>query len=330
MRAAGAMAELDVTAIALLGAITAAALGWTGLHQVEQGHVAVYYRGGALLDFISEPGYRVQVPFLDQNRMIQVTMQKDEVLNVPCGTSGGVMIYFERIEVVNILEKGKVLDVVRQYSADYDKQLIFDKVHHELNQFCSSHTLQEVYVSKFDQIDENLKRALQADLDKLAPGLSVMTVRVTKPTIPESIRQNYESMEAEKTKLMIATQAQAVKEKEAETIRKQAVIEAEKKAQISKIATDALLSEQRTRQQMSALEDETHLAREKARADAEHYAQQKAAEANRLRLTPEYLKLMRIQALMQSNLVYFGPSIPSYLGALGVNHSFAASEVLPS
>lgn len=297
---------------------------------MEQGHVAVYYRGGALLDFISEPGYRVQVPFLDQNRMIQVTMQKDEVLNVPCGTSGGVMIYFERIEVVNILEKGKVLDVVRQYTADYDKQLIFDKVHHELNQFCSSHTLQEVYVSKFDQIDENLKRALQADLDKLAPGLSVMTVRVTKPTIPESIRQNYESMEAEKTKLMIATQAQAVKEKEAETIRKQAVIEAEKKAQIAKIATDALLSEKRTRQQMSALEDETHLAREKAKADAEHYAQQKAAEANRLRLTPEYLKLMRIQALMQSNLVYFGPSIPSYLGALGVNHSFAASEVLPS
>lgn len=33
----------------------------------------------------------------------QVTLQTDEVKNVPCGTSGGVMIYFDRIEVVNIL-----------------------------------------------------------------------------------------------------------------------------------------------------------------------------------------------------------------------------------
>lgn len=35
--------------------------------------------------------------------IFQVTLQTDEVKNVPCGTSGGVMIYFDRIEVVNIL-----------------------------------------------------------------------------------------------------------------------------------------------------------------------------------------------------------------------------------
>lgn len=34
----------------------------------------------------------------------QTTLQTDEVKNVPCGTSGGVMIYFERIEVVNKLD----------------------------------------------------------------------------------------------------------------------------------------------------------------------------------------------------------------------------------
>lgn len=83
-------------------------------------------------------------------------------------------------------------------------------MHHELNQFCSSHTLQEVYVDHFDQIDENLKTALQQDLDKLAPGLTVMNVRVTKPKIPESIRRNYEAMEAEKTRWLIAVQTQKV------------------------------------------------------------------------------------------------------------------------
>lgn len=45
-----------------------------------------------------------------------------------------------------------------------------------------------------DQIDENLKTALQTDLTLMAPGLFVTSVRVTKPKIPESIRQNYEAM----------------------------------------------------------------------------------------------------------------------------------------
>lgn len=45
-----------------------------------------------------------------------------------------------------------------------------------------------------DQIDENLRQALQRDLYQLAPGLTVQAVRVTKPKIPEQIRKNYEAM----------------------------------------------------------------------------------------------------------------------------------------
>lgn len=75
-----------------------------------------------------------------------------------------------------------------------------------------------------DQIDENLKKALQEDLNVMAPGLFIQAVRVTKPKIPENIRRNYESMEAEKTKLLIAEQRQRVVEKEAETERRRAVI----------------------------------------------------------------------------------------------------------
>ena len=104
-----------------------------------------------------------------------------------------------------------------------------------MNQFCSVHNLQEVYIDLFDQIDENLKTAIQKDLMEMAAGLKVHSVRVTKPKIPESIRKNYELMEAEKTKLLISTQRQKVVEKEAETERKKAVIEAEKEASVAKI-----------------------------------------------------------------------------------------------
>lgn len=52
----------------------------------------------------------------------------------------------------------------------------------------------QVYIDLFDQIDENLKVALQKDLTEMAPGLTVHSVRVTKPKIPETIRKNYEIM----------------------------------------------------------------------------------------------------------------------------------------
>ena len=38
---------------------------------------------------------------------------------------------------------------MKNYTADYDKTLIYNKVHHELNQFCSVHNLQEVYINLF-------------------------------------------------------------------------------------------------------------------------------------------------------------------------------------
>lgn len=67
-----------------------------------------------------------------------------------------------------------VLDVVRNFTADYDKTLIFNKVHHELNQFCSAHSLHEVYIDLFDQIDENLSTV--SNLNLLVPRLSRIVV----------------------------------------------------------------------------------------------------------------------------------------------------------
>uniref|UniRef100_A0A131Z3J0 Erlin-2-B n=1 Tax=Rhipicephalus appendiculatus TaxID=34631 RepID=A0A131Z3J0_RHIAP len=293
------------------------------LHKIDEGHVGVYYRGGALLKQTSNPGFHMMVPFITTYRSIQVTLQTDEVKNVPCGTSGGVMIYFDRIEVVNILSPDSVYDMVKNYTADYDKTLIFNKVHHELNQFCSVHNLQEVYINLFDQIDENLKTALQRDLNVMAPGLFVQAVRVTKPKIPETIRRNYEMMEAEKTKLLIAEQRQKVVEKDAETDRKKAIIDAEKVAQVAKIQYTQKILEQESLKKMSHIEDEMHYSREKMKADGEFYSKERLAEANKLLLTTEYLELKRYEAIASNNKVYFGKDIPSMF----INHCSRQSEV---
>jgi regulator of protease activity HflC (stomatin/prohibitin superfamily) len=286
------------------------------LHSIEEGHVGVYYRGGALLKSTSPPGYHTMIPFITTVYSVQVTLQTDEIKNVPCGTSGGVMVYFDRIEVVNILNADAVYDIVKNYTADYDRTLIFNKIHHELNQFCSVHTLQEVYIDLFDRIDEDLKSALEKDLDVLAPGLRVQAVRLTKPKIPEHIRRNYEAVEVEKTKLLIYVQRQKVVEKEAETERKRAIIEAEKISKVSEIHWQQKLMEKRSEQTVVEIQDRIHISRERVHADAEFYRRQKVAEANELLIRPEYLQLKKYESLLANNNLYFGNNIPRKLISL--------------
>lgn len=249
------------------------------------------------------------IPFLTNVHVVQTTMQTDEVVDVPCGTSGGVVIRFGRIEVVNQLEREAVINTVRKYTTNYDQTLIFNKVHHELNQFCSSHTLQEVYIEQFDQIDERLAKALQKDLDKLAPGLQIISVRVTKPSIPEAIRANYESMEAEKTKLLISQQRQKVVENEAQTEKRRLVIEAERRAEVAKINNQEKIDKKKSEQEIARINDEMHLAQEKSIADAKFYEKNRTAEANKLLMTPEYVELEKYKSVANNTKLFFGPDL---------------------
>lgn len=55
-------------------------------------------------------------------------------------------------QVVNRLHKEFVYATLKDYGVQYDKTWIYDKIHHEINQFCSSHSLQQVYIDVFDQV----------------------------------------------------------------------------------------------------------------------------------------------------------------------------------
>mmetsp|Transcript_15973 Transcript_15973/g.31232 ORF Transcript_15973/g.31232 Transcript_15973/m.31232 type:complete len:257 (-) Transcript_15973:72-842(-) len=222
------------------------------------------------------------------------------------------MLYFGKIEVVNRLRRKDVYQTIKNYTINYDKTWIYDKIHHEINQFCSTHTLQEVYIDKFDQLDEALVSALQRDCDLFAPGIEVVAVRVTKPRIPESIRANYEEMEREKTKLLIAHQKQKVTLKEAETSAKRDVIEAEKLRRVAEINARKHLAEKEAQQKMAAIEDQVFMDTKRAEADAEYYTAQKEAEANQLIFSAEYLESQHVQSLANSQFVV-GERIPTAL-----------------
>lgn len=99
-------------------------------------------------------------------------------------------------------------------------------------------------------------------------------------------------------------------EKDAETDRKKAIIEAEKEAQVAKIQYNQKIMEKESLQQMAGIEDEMHLARQKSRSDAEFYQMKMQAEANTLLLSKEFLELKKYEALAHNTKIYYGQDIP--------------------
>jgi len=118
-------------------------------------------------------------------------------------------------------------------------------------------------------------------------------------------------MEAEKTKLLISIESQKVAEKEAETDRKKATIEAQKHAEVSTIKMQQELNEKESKRKQASIEDETYLHHHKALSDAEFYRLSRQADVNRLTFTEEFIKLELIHAIANNTKIYFGPSLHS-------------------
>jgi len=297
-------------AIAVFFAIVAIVLTSMGTTKIDEGFVGVAILGGAVKDGLLEPGYHFTVPLLQQVQVFPISLQTAMVENVPCGTSSGIVIDFERIEIVFQLRKHHLLETVRNYSTSYMELWIDDLVRHAVNEICSVNSLQDIYIEKFASIDDMIVKSLQQTHVTWAPGISVITARTTKPKIPRSIEKNYEAIEEQRTELLIREQEQKNILKTAETRGRKEINAAEKEASIMKMTTAQNIAEKEAEAEISTINIEIELSRAKAQADAKHERDLQRAEANARKLTPQYLKMKRALAELQGTKMYFGQHVP--------------------
>jgi len=306
--------------ILLLGIFLAVIV--SSIHQVEEGHIGVYWLGGALLQTTTEPGIHIMLPGLTRFANVQVTLQTDTVVDIPCGTSGGCVIYFDKIEVVNRLNKQDAHNTIKLYGVNYDRTWIFDRIHHEINQFCSKHSLQEVYIDKFDSLDEALSSSLQYICDKFATGIQIMSIRVTKPRIPEAVRKNYEAIETAKTEFLVRQQEENVAKKEENIHKMRAISQAEKEAEVARIQAEKELNvakinvereiaEKEAEKKKRFIDDEIVLHQLKGYGDSDFYRVNKLAESNKYLFTEFYLRYVLYKSLSNNTTIYFGGKIPN-------------------
>ena len=90
-----------------------------GCYTVKEGEVVLLKEFGVLRKELVEPGLRFRIPFYQEILRINLMIQTDIVKDVPCGTSNGLLVVFDRIEVINRLDKRHVYKTVLNYTDQY-------------------------------------------------------------------------------------------------------------------------------------------------------------------------------------------------------------------
>jgi regulator of protease activity HflC (stomatin/prohibitin superfamily) len=166
--------------------------------EIPTGFVGVVHRFGKTQQDLKYPGLNFYNAWTSSVKLVEIKPQTDSVQRVDCISKEGVALVFESIEVGNKLPATSVVGVIENFGFDYDKYLVTDLVRHQINVICSSMTYQDIFIDKFDELDDQLRMFIQLENEKQKTGLEIMFVRLTKPQLPRSLNEAYLKLSEEK------------------------------------------------------------------------------------------------------------------------------------
>ena len=88
---------MNIVVVIILGFLIYGLLMLSGFHQVREGYVGIYKSFGVLQKGLAEPGIHFRIPFYHEFIEMKVSIQTDVVTNIPCGTSNGTLVTFDKI-----------------------------------------------------------------------------------------------------------------------------------------------------------------------------------------------------------------------------------------
>ena len=75
---------------------------------------------------------------------------------------------FRDIQVISSLNKEKIFDLILSFGNDIKQVLVYDRISEGIQSFCANNSIDEVYNTKFIQIEESVKASLNISIDKFA------------------------------------------------------------------------------------------------------------------------------------------------------------------
>jgi regulator of protease activity HflC (stomatin/prohibitin superfamily) len=297
---------------------------------VKEGDVGIFYRFGSLLQEVHPSGWYAYMPFFTSPGYVNIRPQTDQVHEVSCGTSDGIVLTFSKVDVGNTLPQESVYNTIKKYGEDYDQYLIKDKIRHQMQVICSSMTSHEVFLTKFKDIDDDLKTFLETVNKDLETGLIIDFVRFPeKPILPESIKDKYLALTEEKVKqrLEIERQIRITKEAETEKMRAEQAqdvklyntrMDCRNELERANNTNFILLQSKKLEEEISVIDIRVWSDREKARAASKRNYMEEEARGTKFQLGVEGFKeilLMReiVLSIKDGSKFFFGEKMPNFL-----------------
>lgn len=283
-----------------------------GAYKCPEGHRCARYRGGSLLDTIDNPGWNYHEPFLTTAVPIEIVYQTDTLLNIACASNQGSKVHFD-IDVINKLDSTDkcILKVLKGYGIKYDKPLIYDYIPSEVDQFCKNYPLDDLYITRFDELDDILHAKLVENLKSYGVDdcISVKGIRLRNKRVSKEMQERYERTEQLKKEQEHAKQDASKQRILQSTAHETARAQAEQDKLTHQYAIDRTLAEAKSKAEVQSINNLAERKKVIIAAKSASQATMLEAEANKELLTEAYLESKRSEALLSNAKLIIDPTV---------------------
>lgn len=251
------------------------------IHKIQEGSVGIYFKQGALLESLTDPGIHYHAPFI--TRMVEITIRPETYIMDPirCITKDGIENTFYKISVISSINRSNVVSLIRTYGANIKNTLVYDRINEELRTFCANHSIDEVYNEKFLDVVIYIKRQIEVSITRLGEdGIRILNVVVPKPDIPEDIANNYKMVKVQWTEQLVSIQKQKTEKIKKETEKIKAILDAEKEREVLQINISKEILQKQGEQTLAGIQNNITKSIAENGANIAAYRMEKEAEAN--------------------------------------------------
>jgi regulator of protease activity HflC (stomatin/prohibitin superfamily) len=286
-------------------------------HTINEGHVGIYYRHGALTNRVADPGVQFMQPFVESVVEVKIRSETYALPTVRTVTRDGIDNKFLEINVLLSVRKDKLIFMIKTFGVDFKKSLVFDRVKENLRIFCANNTIDDVYNEKYLEIVDNVKSNVIKDIERMGEnGIDILNLVIPKPEIPDNLADNYNEVKVQWTEQKVAEQRMETERIKKETEEQKAVADAKRHKAVLKIKIEGELLQKEGERNASRINNEIQKEKENTKADIEKYKLEQEALGNvDLYSNNNFVKLSLAKALSNNTKFYFSGQ-QSELGAL--------------
>ena len=158
------------------------------------------------------------LPFVEDYKEVQIRPETFTMEAVKAITKDGIENTFNEITTITRIYQANIIGMTKKFGPEFKKALVFDRIKEELRIFCASHTIDEVYNTKFLDIVETVLAKTKDKIRTLGEdGIEILNLVIPKPEIPLDIARNYKQVKVQWTEQLVATQQQKTERIKKET-----------------------------------------------------------------------------------------------------------------